>query len=108
MGFLGGQPRGCQTLYFLLATMYWGGGLRYEKGSTPLLLVQAAEAFQTNLLKTMMQIEKSFFDLAEESTKPQNILVICDRGAMDASAYIAREQWDRILEATGNVSPEKY
>ena len=70
--------------------------------------MQAAEAFQTNLLKTMMQIEKSFFDLAEESTKPQNILVICDRGAMDASAYIAREQWDRILEATGNVSPEKY
>ena len=56
----------------------------------------------------MMQIEKSFFDLAEESTKPQNILVICDRGAMDASAYIAREQWDRILEATGNVSPEKH
>ena len=67
MGFLGGQPRGCQTLYFLLAPIYTGG-LRYEKGSTPLLLVQAAKDFQT---------------------------------------YIAREQWDRILEATGNVSPEK-
>ena len=70
------------------------------------MLMQTAEAFQTNLLKTMMQIEKSFFDLGEESTK-QNVLVICDRGAMDASAYISREQWDRILEATGNVSPEK-
>jgi len=78
------------------ANILLSGGIKF-----PDLTPQAAEAFQTNLLKTMMQIEKSFFDLAEESTKPQNILVICDRGAMDASAYIAREQWDRILEATG-------
>lgn len=43
-----------------------------------------AVKFQENLLKTMIQIENTFFDLA--STCPKNCLVICDRGVMDASA----------------------
>jgi len=38
----------------------------------------------------MIQIEDSFFDLARGSHR--NCLVICDRGAMDASAFISREQ----------------
>ncbi len=38
----------------------------------------------------MIQIEDSFFDLAKGSHR--NCLVICDRGAMDASAFISREQ----------------
>ena len=40
--------------------------------------------FQENLLKTIMQLETTFFDLAESCN--QNCLVICDRGVMDASA----------------------
>ena len=40
--------------------------------------------FQENLIRTMMQIEETFFDLA--ASCPQNCLVICDRGIMDASA----------------------
>ena len=50
---------------------------------------------QANLLKTMLQIENAFFDLAEESNR--NCLVICDRGAMDASAFISKDQWEHIL-----------
>ena len=50
---------------------------------------------QENLLKTMMTIENVFFDLAESTVK--NCLVICDRGAMDASAFISKKQWDSIL-----------
>merc|ERR1712062_432894 len=46
----------------------------------------------------MIQIENSFFDLASSSSS-QNCLVICDRGAMDASAFVSREQWDNILES---------
>lgn len=51
--------------------------------------------FQENLLKTMIQIEDSFFDLARSSHR--NCLVICDRGAMDASAFISREQVCSLL-----------
>ena len=40
--------------------------------------------FQENLLKTMMQIENTYFDLA--SSCDSNCLVICDRGTMDGSA----------------------
>ena len=57
--------------------------------------------FQENLLKTMIQIENSFFDLAKASCEERNCLVICDRGAMDASAFISREQWEHILHRNG-------
>ena len=47
----------------------------------------------------MLQIENSFFDLANSTER--NCLVICDRGAMDASAFINREQWEHILARNG-------
>jgi len=62
---------------------------------------RAQEEFQENLLKTMIQIENSFFDLAKASCEERNCLVICDRGAMDASAFISREQWEHILHRNG-------
>ena len=52
----------------------------------------------------MMQIENVFFDLATSTAK--NCLVICDRGAMDASAFISREQWENIL-ARNNLDEEE-
>ena len=75
------------------ATVLLSGGVNFAE-----LSEKAAEKFQANLLKTMIQIENSFFDLASSSAA-QNCLVICDRGAMDASAFVSREQWDNILEA---------
>ena len=47
----------------------------------------------------MLQIENAFFDLAEESNR--HCLVICDRGAMDASAFISKDQWEHILAKNG-------
>ena len=43
-----------------------------------------AYEFQYNLIKTMLQIEQTYMDLAREYN--QNCLIICDRGVMDASA----------------------
>lgn len=40
--------------------------------------------FQENLLRTMIQIENTYFELGESCKK--NCLIICDRGVMDASA----------------------
>ena len=45
--------------------------------------VQAIE-FQQNMLKTVLQLEATFFDMAREDKK--NVIVICDRGSMDPSA----------------------
>ena len=47
-------------------------------------------------MKTMLQIEDTFFNLAKTQTR--NCLVICDRGAMDCSAYLPKHDWDKILE----------
>ena len=40
--------------------------------------------FQENILKTTLQLEDTFFSLAE--TWHQNCLVVCDRGIMDPVA----------------------
>ena len=50
-------------------------------------------------MKTMLQIENAFFDLAKCSER--HCLIICDRGAMDASAFISRDKWERILARNG-------
>jgi len=73
------------------ATILLGGGVDFSK-----LTAQQADRFQENLLKTMFQIEDTYFDLAESCSR--NCLVICDRGAMDCSAYLPRSGWERILE----------
>lgn len=43
-----------------------------------------ATKFQENLLRCMLQIENTFFELGESCE--QDCLIICDRGAMDAAA----------------------
>jgi len=76
------------------ANILLSGGVKFET-----MTEDAREKFQENLLKTMMQIETTFFDLANSSSR--NCLVICDRGVMDASAFITRDQWMKILERIG-------
>lgn len=43
----------------------------------------------------MLSIENTFFDLAKNSKK--NCLLICDRGAMDAGAYMAKDDFSELL-----------
>lgn len=56
----------------------------------------SGDRFQENLLKTMLAIENVFFDLAK--TCGRDCLVICDRGAMDAAAYMERAAFNEILK----------
>lgn len=73
------------------ATLLLGGGISF-----PLLNDEERLQFQQNLLKTMFQIEDTYFELA--ATQNRNCLVICDRGTMDCSAYLPKADWDFILE----------
>lgn len=61
--------------------------------------MSTADQFQENLLKTMIAIETTFFDLAD--TCKQNCLVICDRGIMDAAAYMSKQSFDDVLKKNG-------
>lgn len=71
------------------ATILMGGGVKWTD-----LTEDEAYRFQENLIRTMVQIENTYFDLAASCNK--NCLVICDRGIMDASAYLKPEQWERM------------
>lgn len=72
------------------ATVLLSGGIKFADLSS-----EEASKFQENLLKTMIQIENTFFELGRSSQR--NCLIICDRGAMDASAFISKEKWEAIL-----------
>ncbi|KAL5017121.1 hypothetical protein ScPMuIL_006710 [Solemya velum] len=65
------------------------GGIKFTD-----LTPEEVYRFQENLIKTMMQIENTFFELAHSCK--QDCLVICDRGIMDASAYLPTADWEKM------------
>lgn len=73
------------------ATVLLGGGIKFSE-----LNAKQGVKFQEELLRTMIQIENTFFSVAEAMDR--NVLVICDRGTMDASAFISPEEWEDILQ----------
>lgn len=56
------------------------------------------------ILETQLALEDQFTRLAEVCTKP--VLIVCDRGTMDISAYISSEEWDEITAMAGTNSNE--
>merc|ERR1719309_1730187 len=46
----------------------------------------------------MLCLEDTYFTMAEKMTTGQNALVICDRGTMDASAFISPQEWAKLLD----------
>ncbi|CAG9863849.1 unnamed protein product [Phyllotreta striolata] len=72
------------------ASVLLGGGVKFAD-----LNADESIKFQENLLKTMLQIEDTFFALGK--TCKRNCLIICDRGAMDASAFVAKDKWETIM-----------
>uniref|UniRef100_A0A1B6EQH2 NadR/Ttd14 AAA domain-containing protein n=1 Tax=Cuerna arida TaxID=1464854 RepID=A0A1B6EQH2_9HEMI len=81
------------------ATVLLSGGIKFSD-----LSEEEGYKFQENLLKTMLQIENTFFELGESCSR--DCLIICDRGAMDASAFISRDKWERMMSANGWNSVE--
>jgi hypothetical protein len=74
-----------------------------------LLFSSSAFKFQENLLKTMLQIENTFFALGESCTR--DCLIICDRGTMDASACMYTSLFGRCVVSLINdyaIQPEVY
>ena len=57
------------------------GGVKFDR-----VTASQARKFQENILRSILQLEKTFFDMAEEDQG--NVLIVCDRGAMDPSACV--------------------
>ncbi len=43
-----------------------------------------AQDFNRNILKTILQLETTFFEMAAEDKR--NVIIVCDRGTYDPSA----------------------
>ena len=56
------------------------------------------------ILETQLALEDQFVQLAQVCTKP--VLIVCDRGTMDISAYIKPEEWQEITAMSG-TSPNE-
>ncbi|KAL5477996.1 hypothetical protein EMCRGX_G024869 [Ephydatia muelleri] len=79
-----------------VASVVFKAGLIYNPSNR----IQALGVIE-NFVKTIMQLENTFFDYAEADTTNRNILIVCDRGAMDPSAFCSAEEWASILTKNG-------
>eukprot|EP00736_Rhodelphis_marinus_P004672 Rmarinus@m.28424 len=80
-------------------------------GATPHNLVgEQALVFQTHLLKIQMVLEDAYYAYAQSTC--ERSVVICDRGAMDGSAYMEKSQWQALLDendwTTVNLRDKRY
>ena len=46
-----------------------------------------------------IHLEDTFMELAVNEGKRS--VLLCDRGLMDGSAYVSKEQWDAVLDEMG-------
>ncbi|RHZ26653.1 hypothetical protein DYB37_006407 [Aphanomyces astaci] len=50
--------------------------------------------FQWQILSTQIALEDAFMSLAKDTNCP--CVILCDRGAMDGSAYMSPDQWEEL------------
>lgn len=77
------------------ATILLGGGVKFAD-----LSPKQSYDFQVGLMKTMMTIEDVYFKLGD-SVDNKDVLIICDRGTYDPSAYMDDAGWHRLLQTLG-------
>lgn len=72
--------------------MLWKGG------ATPDDLAEKENRilFQRKLINLQMTLEESCADMAYMSSEP--VVIMCDRGCMDGSAYMDSEEWEIMLQ----------
>eukprot|EP01080_Neovahlkampfia_damariscottae_P006902 gene6902-11064_t len=77
------------------ATILHNGNGFYSLSMTPEQLVR----FQASLMKIQMSLEDAYLKIAKSTDKPT--ILLCDRGLMDGSAYINKEEWEFLLDDYG-------
>lgn len=55
-------------------------------------------------LEVQLALEDKFMKMAEACESP--VVIVCDRGAMDISAYMAPEMWEKITHDVGTTTAE--
>ncbi|KAH3745993.1 AAA family ATPase [Pelomyxa schiedti] len=74
-----------------VATLLLSGGATFAGLNSQELI-----AFQTSIISSMIALEDNFMRIAESRRRPA--VIVCDRGTMDASAYMDPELWQLLLD----------
>ncbi|KNC50072.1 uncharacterized protein AMSG_05836 [Thecamonas trahens ATCC 50062] len=75
-----------------VATLLWSGGVKVSDLNSDLAVYQ----FQDTLLKMIIALEDGYYSLAVASG--QKSIIFCDRGAMDARAYMSASLWQAMMD----------
>jgi CYTH domain-containing protein/predicted ATPase len=73
------------------ATLILGGGAR-----TGDLSASQVVQLQESIVRVMMVLEDAFYALARSTGRPS--IILCDRGVMDATAYLPAKAWTALLD----------
>jgi len=57
--------------------------------------------FQKNVMKTMIHLEDTYAEIALQREDDKPVLILCDRGVMDAAAYVEKDVFTNLLNAIG-------
>ncbi len=76
------------------ATILLSGGATFQ-GATP----DQVHAIEVGVLRSQMALEDAFLHVAASYGDPA--VVLCDRGAMDVSAYLPSDAWQALLDEQG-------
>jgi hypothetical protein len=60
--------------------------------------------YQRGILRLTLALEESFLAVARASGRRS--VLVCDRGAMDGSAYIPEDVWQKLLAETDFTEPQ--
>lgn len=57
--------------------------------------------FQQTLMKLQISLEQNFQELGFIKPDSETVFILCDRGLMDGSAFVSKEQFDVLLDENG-------
>ena len=111
---LTGGPCAGKTTALVKVTEYFSnlGYKVFTVPEVPTMITQSGWNYMTNnkafyyegeliILEMQLQLEESIMRMAQTVAPEQPVVVICDRGVMDISAYISPEMWQELLEKVG-------
>ena len=85
-----------------VATLYFNSSYQFPAVHSPTFAEQKF-AFQKNILKLQLQMERCFSDLAGSTGRPT--IVVFDRGLRDCLAFMAEGEWPRALAELNSEMP---
>ncbi len=112
----GGPCAGKTTALVRIMEHYAGLGYKvFTIPEVPTMFTQAGMDYLTDnaaffaegeraTLQTQLQLEDSFVRMAQKLDTP--VLIVCDRGTMDISAYVPEDTWQNIVGALGYTSQQ--